>query len=92
MASAYTHTYSRRTVLTLILQLPPILIPPPPPCAVPVLDAMAVLPVAVCVIPDMPDIPVMTAEVAVAIISCPEWSMVALYVVAGCASGRGVRM
>jgi hypothetical protein len=76
--SAYILTYSRRTVLTLILQLPPILIPPPP-CDIPVLDAIAALPVAVCVMPAIPDIPVMTAGVTVAIISCPEWSMLALH-------------
>lgn len=37
------------------------------------LDAIAALPVAVVV---MPAIPVMTADVAEAIMSCPEWSII----------------
>lgn len=58
--------------LTLILQPPPMLMPPPP-CDIPVLDAIAALPVAVVVIPAMS---FMTDEVAEAIILCPEWSII----------------
>lgn len=71
----------------LILQLPPMLIPPPP-CDIPVVDAMAALPVAVCVMLAMPDIPFMTADVAVAII---EWSMTAACVFAVRVSDRGAK-
>lgn len=60
---------------------------PPPLCDIPVLDAMAALPVTVCVMPAMTDIPVITADVAVAIVSCPEWSMLAVCMIADCVSG-----
>lgn len=45
------------------------LMPPPPPWDIPVLDAMAALPVAVCVMAAIPD---MAADVAETIIVCPE--------------------
>jgi hypothetical protein len=61
--------------LTLILQLPPMLMPPPP-CDMPVLDATAALPVAVCVMPAIPDMPDIATDVADATIVCPEWFMV----------------
>ena len=48
---------------------------PPPLEGIPVLEVMAALPVAVCVMPDMPDIPFITADVAAAI------SMIAVDVV-----------
>jgi hypothetical protein len=36
---------------------------PPPPIDIPVLEAMAAVPVAVCVIPDMPDMTMAVVEV-----------------------------
>ncbi len=59
-----------QVALTLILHPPPMLMPPPMEC--PVLDAIAAVPVAVCVIPGIPDI---TLDVTEAMVSCPEWAM-----------------
>ena len=68
------HKSKRNSTLTLILQLPPMLMPPPP-CDIPVLDAIGALPVAVAM-PAIPDIAVMAIDVTELIISCPEWSII----------------
>lgn len=58
----------------LILQPPPILMLLPP-CDIPVPDAIAALPVAVGIIPAIPDMLDIATDVAGIAIVCPEWSI-----------------
>lgn len=90
MGQSVLHYYWRGTVPTLILQLPPILMPLPP-WDIWVPDAMTALPVAVCAIPAIPEIPATSADVAVGIVSCIEWSMIAINVVRARRSRKDLR-